>query len=142
MSSSATFTTAPGQIGQSESFTLTWTDEGMFTETPSLYVLFYYNGTTPNEISSANNTDINTIVFNVTAQFQEGSYTIAVSNGTNYSVQASSQLIITCYCKGTEILCINNKEEEYIKVEDLKINTFVKTYFLCASILFISNCFY
>jgi hypothetical protein len=33
-----------------------------------------------------------------------------------------------CFCEGTEILCFYNNEEQYIKIQHLKIGDFVKIY--------------
>jgi hypothetical protein len=36
--------------------------------------------------------------------------------------------LASCFAEGTKILCLENNEETWIKVEELKINTLVKTY--------------
>jgi hypothetical protein len=36
--------------------------------------------------------------------------------------------LASCFAEGTKILCLENNEEKWVNVEDLKLNTMVKTY--------------
>ena len=126
----ATFTTSPSPVGEGQIFTLTWTDANKFQSAGVFYTLNYYNGTS-SEIGSTNSTSNRSVLVfsNISAQFAPGSYTIVVTNGIDYTVVAESPLIITCFCKGTEVLCLDDEDNEmYVKIENLKIHTLVKTY--------------
>ena len=127
----ATFTTNPASITlDNQPFTLTWTDTtftiGQFL-TCFLYINNSFIDSQPFTISADKSIQFNNVNYN-----NIGSFSVKVI-GTNsqgdivYNITAVVRLTITCFCKGTEILCITDKEE-YIKVEDLKINTLVKTY--------------
>ena len=122
----ATFTTNPNPAVVNQSFDLTWTDTNLAV-TGSL-ITFSLKlqgiGVTMQTLSVSPS---HSITFTNITRSIVGNYTVGVTDFTAYNVTASAQLTITCFCKGTGILCITDKEE-YIKVEDLKINTLVKTY--------------
>jgi hypothetical protein len=49
-----------------------------------------------------------------------------------YEIEISLSVIIIsearCFNEGTKILCLNNKEEEYVPIENLRVGDIVKTY--------------
>ena len=122
-----TFITSPVLITlDNQPFTLTWTDT-TFPVIGSVIFELYINNVLVTTQSLAIPFNKSITFTNVSYNF-EGSFSVKVICGAiPYNETAIAQLTITCFCKGTEILCITDKEE-YIKVEDLKINTLVKTY--------------
>jgi hypothetical protein len=125
------YTTDPTPIPEDTSFNLQWIDNGQF-DTSYTYKLTIFNGSTgQGDIVNTTATNANEINFNNVMGLPPGSYTVNVSqsyppDGT-YN-KNGTPLSVTCFVEGSEILCIVNNKEEYIKVEDLKIGDFVKTY--------------
>ena len=123
----ATFTTNPASITlNNQPFTLTWTDTTFNVGDDSNFELYINNllrKTQQFTISAGKSITFTTVNYNNIGSFSVRVFGMAIG----YDATAVDPLTITCFCKGTEILCITDKEE-YIKVEDLKINTLVKTY--------------
>jgi len=112
---------------ETPSFNLVWYDNSLLT---SEYNLYFIQGQTENLIQeyiyNQDSTKYRIIFSSITFQTQ-GLFSVRVqkTSGTGYDVTASNSLTITCYCKGTEILCDN---DEYIKIENLKIGDKIQTY--------------
>lgn len=123
----ATFTTNPTPVIAGQSFTLTWNTTGL-SAAGSPYTLYLNNVSKSTEQFSGLSTSI---TFTVSAANSPsiGSYTVKVSNNSgSYNVTAITQLSVTCFVEGSEILCICDNNEEYVKVENLEENMIVKTY--------------
>ena len=106
-------------------FTLQWNDTNqIFATTATLYI----NNIAVSTISIPQSTF--TIIFNNIdlTQFQFGSYPIRVTGNNSYNEIASINFDVTCFLKGTEILCLIDNEEKYIKIEDISDDTMIKTY--------------
>ena len=121
----ATFVTNPTTVVIGQTFTLTWTDSALIELTGTFY-LNIGDVLVSTILKSDAGTDV--VEFSVASQ-SFGTYTVNVFSTSSYNVTAQAPLYITCFCKGTEILCITTSDEEkYIKVEDLQRNVLVKTY--------------
>lgn len=126
------YTTDPTPIPEDTSFNLQWTDDNGQFDTSYTYKLTIFNESTGqgDEVTTSA-TNANEINFNNVMGLSYGSYTVNVSqyyptDGT-YN-KYGTPLSVTCFVEGSEILCVVNNKEEYIKVEDLKQGDLVKTY--------------
>jgi len=106
-------------------FTLQWNDTNQILATTAT---LYINNIPVSTISISQST--NTIIFNNIdlTQFQFDSYPIQVIGNNSYNETASINFDVTCFLKGTEILCLIDNEEKYIKIEDISDDTMIKTY--------------
>ena len=120
------YATEPNPVFATESFYLTWYDGNLPDGIYSLFIGFL-------EVSSASTlpttpgfiTFLDIILPNI------GSFEVRVTNYNNYNITAPELLEVqdsACFCEGSEILCIIDNEEKYIKVQHLKIGNIVKTY--------------
>jgi hypothetical protein len=106
-------------------FTLQWNDTNQILATTAT---LYIDDNAVSTISIAQSTF--TIIFNNIdlTQFQFGSYPIRVTGNNSYNETASINFDVTCFLEGTEILCLIDNEEKYIKIEDINNDTMIKTY--------------
>jgi len=106
-------------------FTLQWNDTNQILATTAT---LYINNIPVSTISISQST--NTIIFNNIdlTQFQFDSYPIQVIGNNSYNETASINFDVTCFLEGTEILCLIDNEEKYIKIEDISDDTMIKTY--------------
>lgn len=106
-------------------FTLQWNDTDLILATTAT---LYINDIAVSTISIPQSTY--TIIFNNIdlTQFQFGSYPIRVFGSNSYDVTALINFDVTCFLEGTEILCLIDNEEKYIKIEDINNDTMIKTY--------------
>lgn len=106
-------------------FTLQWNDTNQILSTTAT---LYIDDNAVSTISIAQSTF--TIIFNNIdlTQFQFGSYPIRVTGNNSYNETASINFDDTCFLEGTEILCLIDNEEKYIKIEDISDDTMIKTY--------------
>ena len=109
---------------------ITWTDLSTTFPSTTSYTL----NINSISVSTSNGNDDNTVSFtsvNINAYLSgsgPGNYPVNVNDGSTYNVTAVNPIIITCFVKGTKILTLNNGIEEYIKIENLKIDNLIKTY--------------
>jgi hypothetical protein len=127
------YTTNPTVPSADLSFNLTW-DTGDIILYPLLppyvsLILTPLEGT-PFELTEEIFSRTQTVTFTIPANsLIPSTYSVEVMNPeTTYFVTSNVPLTVTCFVEGSEILCVVNDEEEYIKVEDLKIGDLVKTY--------------
>jgi len=123
---SATYTTNPSSPNTSSSFTLTWLSSVPLTGGRYILNLQGLNG---NYISESANVSsgVTQIVYSFQSGMPPDTYTVFVTGPDGYNVSANP-LTITCFVEGSEILCIVDGEEKYVKVEDLSLGDLVKTY--------------
>jgi hypothetical protein len=128
MSDNVSFSTNPEIVKENTPFTLTWTDTNFTFLANKDYGLLLNE--IPRSISIGSNS--NNITFFVNGKI-EGNYTVKVvdlENPENYNVTHFNNKRVACLVEGTEILCINNLGRElYLKIENIKIGTKIKTYF-------------
>lgn len=127
---------------QDTNFTLTITDEftegdGMIQDTYEPYTLTLagiYTYTSPNYTIGTNSITFGTVTpINIPVS---GTISVVVNDDSINQIGTSTNNIwndtITidpiCYVEGTEILCLINEKEEYIKIEDIKKGTLIKIY--------------
>jgi hypothetical protein len=123
------YTTSPAPVPANTAFTLTW-NSGITLNAPAnqvMLTLIPSGGGSSFEffgVSGAEGTFLTT--FNVSA-LPYNTYFVNVDSGLDgYSVNGPN--LTNCFVEGSEILCVINNEEEYVKIEDLKIGDSVKTY--------------
>ena len=125
----AYYTTSPSSVPPNTPFTLTWNTGGyFFAEPPNLiYIILTPVGGGSGNIFFGDSIPIpSEVTFNI-AGLPYDTYSILVeSPNEGYSEFGTN--LTTCFVEGSEILCIANNKEEYIKVEDLKIGDLVKVY--------------
>lgn len=109
-------------------FDLSWKDEGELQKTYILYIdEIEVKRATYNEFMGQQILfqGVNLNNFNI------GSYPIRVE-GLNttlpYNKSGNIDIEVTCFLEGTEILCLIDNEEKYIKIEDINNDTMIKTY--------------
>lgn len=122
----ASYTTNPGTVNANVNFNLTWTDQQLGAN-GSYTLNFKINNTIMYTITRALSVTGNSITFTDVKIDAIGNYTVSVS-GSLYNGTALSLLSVTCFVEGTEILCVFDNKEEYIKVEDLTENMILQTY--------------
>jgi hypothetical protein len=123
----ASYTTTPANPDKYEAFCITWFPSSQYTPLPpGQYALnlaselYYVSQTVILEVPQT------TILYTFPVGLPMGIYTVSVV-GPNYN-ETAANLRITCFVEGSEILCIKNDKEEYVKVEDLDEGDLVKTY--------------
>ena len=130
----ATYT--PTSLSITGTNTITWTDTNYTFVSTLVYDLLLASNIGLIRIDrnqSGNNT--NSITFsNFSIPSDDvtvgNSYPLSVGDGdgTIYYTVASIDATITCFVKGTNILILRNDIEQYVKIENLKIDDLIKTY--------------
>jgi hypothetical protein len=136
------YITNPSPPVANQTFTLTWTDNKAHMIAPVYITIYVTWGVSAGTYTQQTNNVINgkqaTVSFSVPAH----SYGVYVQDSTSYPNQyraGGNDFTVTtvttvttdttsCFVEGSQILCVVNNEEEYIKIEDLKIGDSVKTY--------------
>lgn len=123
----ATYTTQPLNPGNDETFTLIWRPSPLYSPLPiGTYTISFIS----NRVIASQQTQITSpstnIIYWIISGLPAGIYSVNVE-GPAYD-ETAAPLRVTCFVEGSEILCIKNEEEEYVKVEDLKEGDLVKTY--------------
>ena len=123
---------APTTLDKFETNTLNWTNPGYIFSNGDTYTVSIDTYTSP-AISGTNNSAItfSNVDLSSTVSIQpENNYNIAVkSTSAEYNVVSGTQVSISCYVKGTKIVVKNSQgNEEYCKIEDLKVGDTLKTY--------------
>ena len=133
MVSSIIIGTSPTPLTASTSiFSFGWFDES-YNFGNVVYAIQYstdnVNWTTMATTTGHAVASVNLLQFNVTTALSAGSYIFKVfSIADGYDKEYTSPpLVVTCFVKGTQILCSVNNQDEYIKIENLQKDTLVKT---------------
>lgn len=114
-------------------FTLTWNTGGqVLNANPSNVNIQFFNPSSPfppvySGFGSSGANGTTSVTFNIPSLPYNTYDVIVFSTSDGYNSGAPVQLT-NCFVEGSEILCVINNEEEYVKVEDLKIGDLVKTY--------------
>ena len=118
----------PTIVNINSPFNLTWTDTNTMLGGQEFYLninniqvasTFEQMNTTEITFNNVNLTEEFIGVFPISVNSQRGDY------GPNY---ASIDITVLCFLEGTEILCLIDNEEKYIKIEDISDDTMIKTY--------------
>lgn len=119
------FITNPGNILVGQTFDLIWYDDNL-SSIGSSYSLFINN----EKVGYTTNSGGYLFYDNIYVK-NSGSFNVKITGYNNYNITSSQQLRVQdseCFCEGSEILCIKNNEEKYIKVQYLNIGDIIKTY--------------
>lgn len=144
MGNNFSYTTNPTNIVATQTFEMTITDEfnlvnpnyGYILKLGTETTLYLFTNSTSNSITFTNLT-YQTSGSNIEFILYEdpeptGTNTLSAQSYPLYlnNVEYTGLLDINpvCYAKGTKILCLIDKKQIYVNIEDIKRNTLVKTY--------------
>jgi hypothetical protein len=126
---SLTISVSPNPFDKLNPTDLTWTDTTYTFINNEFYNLNLIINDMPTSISSSSGNGSNTIIFTEIDlnSYINGTYTLNVNTSSEITTynQSFNQFNISCFVEGTNILCENN---ENVKIENLKIGDYVKTY--------------